>query len=70
MAAFDAGGVHFRQQHFVGGRPFARPGGLGAAKRRQRITLDVGRDDMGMDVDDRRAYSRGSGLEPIMNRRL
>src|SRR6202035_4773224 len=48
----DAGVVHGLEQCLIGGRPLARPGGLRTAERRQRITLGIGRDDVGMNIDD------------------
>src|SRR5262249_44462750 len=53
----DAGGIHLLQQHFVGGRPLARPGGLRTAKWGQRIARGVRRDDVRMDVDDGHALT-------------
>ncbi len=49
----DAGVLHGVEQHLVCGRPLARPGRLRAAERGQRVFLGVGRDDVGMDIDDR-----------------
>src|SRR5436309_14001195 len=48
----DAGVIHGPEQGLIGGWPLARPGGLGAAERGQRITVRIRRNDVRMYVDD------------------
>ncbi len=59
----DAGVVHGLEQGLIGGRPLARPGGLRAAKRGQRITFGIRRDDVRMDIDDGHVGSLVFGLQ-------
>ena len=53
----DAGVIHGPEQRLIRSRPLARPGGLGAAKGGQRITLGIRRDDVRMYIDDRHVRS-------------
>src|SRR5216684_9040974 len=51
-------GEHLLEAH----RPLARPFGLLPAERRERIAAGVGRNDMGMDVDDDAYSTRPTAL--------